>query len=56
MTQVSVDVHAPGPERANVQSQCQEEFLKLVFIFYQITTRFSGSNHIPSSGLTSNAL
>ena len=23
--------------------------LKLVFIFYQITTRFSGSNHIPSS-------
>lgn len=27
-TQVSVDVHAPGPERANVQSQCQEEFYK----------------------------
>ncbi len=27
-TQVSIDVHAPGPERANVQSQCQEEFYK----------------------------
>lgn len=27
-TQVSVDVHAPGPERANVQSQCQDEFYK----------------------------
>lgn len=27
-TQVAVDVHAPGPERANVQSQCQEEFYK----------------------------
>ena len=27
-TQVSVDVHAPGPERANVQSQCQAEFYK----------------------------
>ncbi|WP_304230812.1 M13 family metallopeptidase [Lactobacillus kitasatonis] len=27
-TQVSVDVHAPGPERANIQSQCQEEFYK----------------------------
>lgn len=27
-TQVSVDVHAPGPERANVQSQCQTEFYK----------------------------
>lgn len=25
-TQVSVDVHAPGPERANVQSQCQDDF------------------------------
>ncbi len=27
-TQVSIDVHAPGPERANVQSQCQDEFYK----------------------------
>ncbi|MBP2057431.1 putative endopeptidase [Lactobacillus colini] len=27
-TQVAIDVHAPGPERANVQSQCQEEFYK----------------------------
>lgn len=25
-TQVAVDVHAPGPLRANVQSQCQEKF------------------------------
>ena len=25
-TQVAVDVHAPGPERANVQSQSQDEF------------------------------
>lgn len=25
-TQVAVDVHAPGPERANVQSQCQDDF------------------------------
>ena len=24
----AVDVHAPGPLRANVQSQCQEEFYK----------------------------
>ncbi len=29
-TQVSVDVHAPGPERANVQSQCQAEFYKAI--------------------------
>lgn len=27
-TQVAVDVHAPGPERANVQSQCQDDFYK----------------------------
>lgn len=25
-TLVAIDVHAPGPERANVQSQCQDEF------------------------------
>lgn len=25
-TQCSIDVHAPGPMRANVQSQCQDEF------------------------------
>lgn len=25
-TQVAVDVHAPGPLRANIQSQCQEKF------------------------------
>ena len=24
----AIDVHAPGPLRANVQSQCQEEFYK----------------------------
>ncbi|MBC9721809.1 MAG: M13 family peptidase [Lactobacillus sp.] len=28
-TQVSFDVHAPGPERANVQSQCQEDFYEV---------------------------
>lgn len=28
-TQVSVDVHAPGPERANVQSQCQDDFYEV---------------------------
>lgn len=28
-TQVSVDVHAPGPERANVQSQCQDDFYQV---------------------------
>lgn len=28
-SQVAVDVHAPGPERANVQSQCQEDFYEV---------------------------
>ena len=28
-TQVSIDVHAPGPERANVQSQCQDDFYEV---------------------------
>lgn len=28
-TQVAVDVHAPGPERANIQSQCQDEFYEV---------------------------
>lgn len=28
-TQVSVDVHAPGPERANVQVQCQDDFYQV---------------------------
>ena len=32
------------------------ELYQHLFNFYQITTRFSGSSHIPSSGLTSNAL
>ena len=28
-SQTAVDVHAPGPLRANVQSQCQDEFYKV---------------------------
>ncbi|MGQ5708311.1 M13 family metallopeptidase [Lactobacillus sp. PSON] len=28
-TQVATDVHAPGPERANVQSQCQDDFYEV---------------------------
>ena len=28
-SQIAVDVHAPGPLRANVQSQCQDEFYKV---------------------------
>lgn len=28
-TQVAIDVHAPGPERANVQSQCQDDFYEV---------------------------
>ena len=28
-SQIAVDVHAPGPLRANVQSQCQDDFYKV---------------------------
>ncbi|WP_278960608.1 M13-type metalloendopeptidase, partial [Lactobacillus apis] len=27
-SQTAVDVHAPGPLRANVQTQCQDDFYK----------------------------